>query len=244
MIDPSVEAFEKALCEYTGAPYAIAMKRCCIALKGCCEYLRAMIDIWDYRRGHILLPRYTYEFVPQVLVRSGFVVDCNGCGWAGGYQLWPLPVWDYARRFHPYMYVPGQYQCLSFHRSKILGHTEGGAVLTDDGKAHRWLRQWRDDGRNRSGPYDMIGESGLMYPDVAVNLTLKLHWIKEYTKDFGHPYYPNGPRDLPNSNYPDLSKTDWNGLWRTQSMGSSPSYMNSETKTTNGSLQPGGAFVT
>ena len=72
MNDLSVEAFEKALCEYTGAPYAVAVKRCCIALKGCCEYLRKL------GMNTILLPRYTYEFVPQVLVRSGFVVDCNG----------------------------------------------------------------------------------------------------------------------------------------------------------------------
>ncbi len=106
------------------------------------------------------------------------------------------------------MFVKGQYQCLSFHRSKILGHTEGGAVLTDDWEAAQWLRQWRDDGRKRSGDYNMIGESGLMYPDIAVNLTLKLHWLKEY--------YPNGHPDLPNSDYPDLSKTDWNKLWRDQ----------------------------
>ncbi len=201
MNDPSVVFFEHMLSEYTGAPYAVAMKRCCIALKGCCEYLG---NEW---RG-ITLPRFTYEFVPQVLVRSGFVVHFNDDNWSGGYQLWPYPIWDYARRFRPLMYVPGQYQCLSFHRSKILGHTEGGAVLTDDFEAVKWLRQWRDDGRKRSGDYDMIGESGLMYPDIAVNLTLKLHWLKEY--------YPKGHEDLPNSDYPDLSETDWNKIWHDQ----------------------------
>ncbi len=204
MIDPSVEAFEKALCEYTGAPFAIAVKRCCIALQGCCEYLRAH----TFTPPHILIPRFTYEFVPQILVRSGFVVECDGNRWAGGYQLWPYPVWDYARRFRPNMYVGGQFQCLSFHRSKILGHTEGGAVLTDNYNAADWLRQWRDDGRKRSGPHEMIGQSGLMYPDIAVNLTLKLHWLKHD--------YPNGHEDLPNSDYPDLSKTDWNKIWQDQ----------------------------
>ncbi len=205
--DPSVEAFEEALCYYTGAPFAIAVKRCCIALKGCCEYLRS-IETSGRKERVLYLPRYTYEFVPQVLVRSGFVVECTSNNWSGGYQLWPFPVWDYARRFRPLMYIMGQYQCLSFHRSKILGHTEGGAVLTDDWKAAQWLRQWRDDGRKRSGDYNMVGESGLMYPDIAVNLTLRLHWLKEY--------YPNGHPDLPNSNYPDLSKTDWNKLWQDQ----------------------------
>lgn len=81
-------------------------------------------------------------------------------------------------------------------------------MLCDSEEACKWLRQWRDDGRNRSGWFQMIGESGLMYPDIAVNLTLRLHWLKQY--------YPNGHHDLPNSDYPDLSLTDWNGLWRDQ----------------------------
>ncbi len=89
-------------------------------------------------------------------------------------------------------------------------------MLTDNQDAADWLRQWRDDGRARSGPlrrtyrhvYQMIGESGLMYPDIAVNLTLKLHWLKQY--------YPDGHPDLPNSDYPDLSLIDWNGIWREQ----------------------------
>jgi len=84
-------------------------------------------------------------------------------------------------------------------------------VLTESWKAADWLRQWRDDGRDRDGAFggrQMIGESGLMYPDIAVNLTLKLHWLKKY--------YPHGHPDLPNSDYPDLSLTDWNRVWRDQ----------------------------
>ena len=203
MIDPSVEALEDALCQYTGAPYAVAMKRCCIALKGCCEYLGVR---------EVTIPRRTYEFVPQALVRSGVLVYFDNRRWSGGYQLRPTPIWDYARRFRPGMYIRSQFQCLSFHRSKILGHTEGGAVLTNDWEAADWLSQWRDDGRDRDGSYEgrqMIGESGLMYPDIAVNLTLKLHWLKKY--------YPEGHPDLPNSPYKDLSLIDWNGTWSRQS---------------------------
>ncbi len=204
MNDPAVVAFEKALCEYTGAPYAIAVKRCCIALKGCCEYLKVK---------EVTIPRRTYEFVPQVLARSDILVRFDDRVWSGGYVLLPTPVWDVARRFRPQMYISGQFQCLSFHRSKILGHTEGGAVLTDNFGAMHWLRQWRDDGRKRSGSYNMIGESGLMYPDIADSLEKKLYWRRTYyDKHFGpHP-------DLPNSDYPDLSLTDWNGIWLEQLM--------------------------
>ncbi len=205
MNDYAVADFEEALAEYTGAPYAIAVKRCCIALKGCCEYLGVK---------NVTIPKHTYEFVPASLVRSGITVSFDDRDWNGGYQLWPYPIWDFARRFRPEMYTSGyrgQYVCLSFHRSKILGHSEGGAVLTDDPVAVRWLRQWRDDGRKRSGPYDMIGESGLMYPEIAIALDKKLHWRRTfYDEHFGpHP-------DLPNSDYSDLSKTDWNGLWQDQ----------------------------
>ena len=202
MSDPAVEDFERAICEYTGAPYAIAMKRCCIALKGCCEFLGVR---------NVTIPKRTYIFVPQVLARSGVLVDFDDRDWSGGYRLEPYPIWDYARRFKPGMYQRNQFQCLSFHRSKILGHTEGGAVLTDSWRANDWLRQWRDDGRDRFGCYEgrvMIGESGLMYPEIAVALRLKLHWLKEY--------YPSGHHDLPNSDYPDLSLRDWNGVWREQ----------------------------
>jgi len=207
----TIEAFEAELCEYTAAPYAVTMKRCCIALKGCCEYLRSMVADYDFAKT-IFLPRRTYVFVPQALVRSGFMVGFIDGNWSGGYQLRPFPVWDYARRFRPDMYQPGQYQCLSFHRSKILGHTEGGAVLCDDPLAATWLRVWRDDGRRRArigSLWNMIGESGLMYSEIAEALSNKLHWLKQYHPD-GHP-------DLPNSDYPDLSKTDWNGIWTKQS---------------------------
>ncbi len=202
MDDSAVLDFEEALADYTGATYVVAVKRCCIALKGCCEYLGVKL---------VFLPKHTYEFVPASLVRSGVIINFDDRSWSGGYSLDPYPIWDYARRFQPGMYVRGQYQCLSFHRSKILGYTEGGAVLTDDPRAVEWLRQWRDDGRKRSGRYDMIGESGLMYPEIALALDKKLHWRRTfYDEHFGpHP-------DLPNSDYPDLSKTDWNGLWTKQ----------------------------
>lgn len=221
----TIEAFESELCEYTGAPYAVTMKRCCIALKGCMEYYRATRSSPFFGPAspffgpgwRVYLPRFTYVFVPQTLVRSDFVVDCTGPDWSGGYQLWPYPVWDYARRFRPNMYKAGQFQCLSFHTSKILScDTEGGAVLCDDPIAADWLRIWRNDGRADVEPPYMIGESGLMYSNTAEALSRKLHWIKQYQLTPGHPYYPNGPADLPNSDYPDLSKTDWNGLWKAQ----------------------------
>lgn len=210
MNDPAVLLLEHTLSRYTGARHVIAMKRCSVAILGACEYLRACKPWPDPSvRNTLFLPRRTYVFIPQILARSGFVVSCTGPDWVGGYRIFPSSVWDYARTLRPNMYRPGEYQCLSFHRSKPLGHTEGGAVLTDDPEADVWLRRWRDDGRDRLRPdlHDMIGFPGLMYPGIAAELRNKLHWFKEE--------YPEG-KILPNSDYPDLSLTDWSRLWRKQ----------------------------
>lgn len=82
-------------------------------------------------------------------------------------------------------------------------------MLCDDVRAASWLRVWRNDGRAPAGDRHLIiGESGLMYSEIAEALSNKLYWLKQY--------YPDGHPDLPNSNYPDLSKTDWNQLWKAQ----------------------------
>ncbi len=196
----AVEQFEEALCEYTGAPFAITTTRCTIAIWACLEYYRRYFVA---RPPVISLPRRTYRGVPQAVVRSDHLVGFDDRSWTGGYRLDPYPVWDYARRFTTGMYRPGEYQCLSFHTSKILGHTQGGAVLCDSNHAAQWLRAAFRDGQPRAGgPIgDMIGFFAYMGPDVAG----ALHW------KLGH--LPKSNADLPNSDYPDLSLTDWNRLY-------------------------------
>jgi dTDP-4-amino-4,6-dideoxygalactose transaminase len=97
------------------------------------------------------------------------------------------------------MYVQGQYQCLSFHSSKILGDTQGGAILHDNPEADEWFRKARFDGRTegvapKDDTFDMVSYHCYLSPDVAARLLWKLSVL------------PKHNADLPNDPYPDLSK--------------------------------------
>ncbi len=218
----AVTDFEGALCEYTGAPYAVTTTRCCTALQMALEWVRAR---------EVTIPRRTYRGVPQAVVRSGAVVNFDGRVWSGGYSLEPHPIWDYARRFTSGMYRRGEFQCLSFHRSKVLGFTQGGAILCDDLAAANWFRKGARDGENiysTTETCDMSGFFSYMDPGTAAELHARLHWLPKHNPD------------LPNSHYPDLSLTNWNDLWLRQHTRHFPSYIDYEMRTTGSLSGPGG----
>jgi dTDP-4-amino-4,6-dideoxygalactose transaminase len=99
------------------------------------------------------------------------------------------------------MYAGG-FQCLSFHTSKILGLAgHGGCILHDDEEADGWLRRARFDGRTEGVP---AAEDNVQYPSWHCYMTpataaeglMRLAIL------------PKHNADLPNSDYPDLSKLD------------------------------------
>jgi dTDP-4-amino-4,6-dideoxygalactose transaminase len=146
----------------------------------------------------VCIPSHTYVGVPMSIINAGYGVEFVDEEWFGMYQLSPLPVWDSARYFTSGMYVPGQMQCVSFHATKILGDTQGGAILFDDMHADPWLRRMRFDGRTEGVPpnkdcFTEIGYHCYMSPDVAARLLHKLSVL------------PGNNRPLPNDDYPDLS---------------------------------------
>ncbi len=185
---------ETALCEYTGAPYAVAVNSCTAALLLSCE--------WHARtawRSWVELPRRTYVSVPCSVRRAGFRIKWTDEDWRGAYQLKPLPVWDSARRFTYGMYRAGEFQCVSFSSSKILGIEQGGAILHDNAAADAWFRRMRFDGRTegvdpKDDTFDVVGHHCIMLPSIAAQLVLKLHHLSKHNED------------LPRFDYPDLSK--------------------------------------
>ena len=191
-----VRDFEAALCEYTGAKYAVTVNSCTMAL---------LLAVAWHMRGleHdadrvISIPRRTYVSVPQSIIHAGGIPVFRGEDWCGMYRLKPLPVWDSARYFTSGMHTPQQFECVSFHATKILGDSQGGAILHDDPGADAWLRRARFDGRTEGVPpakdsFDMVGWHCYMSPDVAARLLHKLSVLPDY----------NPP--LPNDDYPDLS---------------------------------------
>lgn len=197
---------EGALCAYTGAPFAVAVNSCTAALLLACAWQLEVVRRKDAgemgvdsgpRRFEI--PRRTYVSVPQSIMHAGGRVAFRDEEWRGAYQLKPYPVWDSARRFTGGMYVPGAFQCVSFHAAKILGDTQGGAILHSDPAADAWLKRARFDGRRegvapKDDAFDMVGWHCYLSPDVAARLLVKLSFLPRFNED------------LPNDQYPDLSK--------------------------------------
>lgn len=200
-----IAAFEQELCAYTGADFAIAVDSCTNALQICCEYLKV---------SDVTIPKYTYRSVPMAILRSGGRVFFDDRKWRGCYSLDPYPVIDSARRFRANMYShvsAPHYVCVSFHYTKILRGSIGGAILHNDAAADRWLRRYRHDGRTdglsvHDDPVDMIGMRCHITPEVAGDLRKRLRVLPSWNHDV----------TVPPGHYPDLSQYDWNGIYDRQ----------------------------
>jgi len=194
-----VRDFESALCDYTGAKYAVTTSSCTMALLLACRWNIKNGVKEAHSSGYVArIPKYTYPSVPMSIIHAGWPVRFTDEEWSGSYQIVPFNVWDSARRFTSGMFEEGQMQCVSFHASKILGDTQGGAILHDNDEADAWLRKARFDGRTEGVfPKDdnfILGYHCYMSPDVAARLLLKLSVLPKHNED------------LPNDDYPDLSK--------------------------------------
>ena len=189
-----VRDLERAVCEYTGAPYCVTVNSCTMAILLAARWCLDRMP----RHTEVEIPRRTYVSVPMSIMHAGAQVEFRDEEWQGAYQLKPLPVWDSARRFTSGMYRAGEMQCVSFHATKILGDTQGGAILHDDIQADAWLRRMRFDGRTegvtpKSDYFRELAYHCYMSADVAARLLLRLHSL------------PMQNADLPNDDYPDLS---------------------------------------
>lgn len=223
-----VRDLEAAICEYTGAPYCVTTNSCTMALTlAVAWHLRD--DPWagyfdgNYEahgnnpvRPAIEIPKRTYVSVPMAIIHAGGRPTFRDEEWLGAYQLKPLPVWDSARWFTNQMYrgmacdakdsllqvdFSGSMLCVSFHTTKILGDTQGGAILHDSPEADAWLRRARFDGRTegvapKDDNFTQIGFHCYMSPDVAARLLHRLTVLPRH----------NDP--LPNDDYPNLAEMD------------------------------------
>jgi len=201
----AVKDFEQALCDYTGAKYAVTVSSCTMALLLACRWHWEFSPIVkDPMFTAITIPKHTYCSVPQSIIHAGFNVAFRDEEWQGYYQLEPLPVWDQARYFTEGMYDEDcreaeEFQCVSFHWSKTLAIGQGGAILHDNPEADIWFRKARFDGRTegiepKNDQLGMIGYHCYMSPRDASDGLSRLSVLPKH----------NDP--LPNDDYPDLSK--------------------------------------
>jgi len=194
------EEFEKELCKYTGAPYAIALDSQSNAI-----FLSLYYE--KIQGKEISIPDRTYPSVPCEIIHAGGKVNfikTEGRTLKGAYQLYPTKVWDSALRFTCDMYIPNTHMCISFTGPyKHLKLSKGGAILTDDESAYKWFKRARFSGRRECSYHedslDMLGWNFYMIPELAtrgillMNSFYNLDGTKKHNEDL----------ELP---YPDLSK--------------------------------------
>jgi dTDP-4-amino-4,6-dideoxygalactose transaminase len=194
------EDFERALCDYTGAPYAVTVDNQSNAL-----FLSMMFE--DIKEKEITIPARTYPSVPCEIIHAGGKVkfkEVKGKTIKGAYQLEPTNIWDSALRFTADMYIPGSHMCLSFTGPyKHFKLSKGGAILTDSLEAYHWFKRARYSGRRECSyhddHFDMLGWNFYMMPEIAarglllMNQFYNMDGTKKTMEDL----------ELP---YPDLSK--------------------------------------
>lgn len=205
---------EQAIGAYTGAPYVVTTTSCTQAILMALAWRLRNDQPWAEHDGNdgseivrrsVEMPRLSYVGVPAAILNAGAWPCFRDEDWQGEYEFtvprWcpsGLGVWDSARRFTSGMYRRGAMQCISFHATKILADTQGGAILLDDPEVDRWLRRARFDGRTEG--IDPKGDQvqfpswhAYLSPDVAARLLWRLSSL------------PRHNADLPRSDYPDLS---------------------------------------
>ena len=194
------EQFEQRLCDFTGAPYAVAVDNCSNAL-----FLALK---WDGIDGkYVTIPKHTYPAVPCEIIHAGGKVNFFDGGdglLKGHYILWGTNVIDSALEFSGNMYVKGFSFCLSFTGPyKHLKLGKGGAILTDNEAAYKWFKRARFSGRNECSyhvdEFDMLGWNFYMMPEVAARGLLL---IEQFFNEDGSPKHV----EPITHRYPDLSK--------------------------------------
>ena len=194
------EEFEKMLCDYTGAPYAVAVDNCSNAL-----FLALMHE--DVSGREIYIPSRTYPSVPCEIIHAGGKVKfipVEGETLKGAYRLKDTLIWDSSLRFTADMYLPGSFMCLSFTGPyKHLKLSKGGAILTDDYNAYLWFKRARYSGRRECSYHtdnlDMLGWNFYMMPEIAARGCLLMANFYDMNGK------PKANEDL-EIRYPDLSK--------------------------------------
>jgi dTDP-4-amino-4,6-dideoxygalactose transaminase len=194
------EDFEKLLCEYTGAKYAVAVDNQSNAV-----FLSLMYE--GIKGITVTIPSRTYPSIPCEIIHAGGKVAfevVEGTTLTGAYQLKPTRTWDSALRFTADMYIEDTFMCLSFTGPyKHLKLSKAGAILTDDKEAYEWFKRARFSGRREMSyhddDFDMLGWNFYLLPEISTRglLLMSQFFNSDGTKK------SNPDITLP---YPDLSQ--------------------------------------
>ena len=199
------EDYEKALGDYTGAPYVVTLDNMSNALFLALYYEKNVKK--SIESDTITIPCRTYPSVPCEIIHAGLKVGfetVEGKTIKGMYQLKGSNVWDSALCFTADMYKPEQHICVSFTGPyKHFKLSKGGAILTDSLEAYHWFKRARYSGRRECSYHDdyldMIGWNFYMMPELAARGLLLMNQFYNLDGSKKH----NVDLELP---YPDLSQ--------------------------------------
>ena len=183
----AVDLFERTVAEYAGSKFAVAVDNCTDALFLCLKYLECHL-----KDDIIKIPKKTYVSIPMTIHNAGCRYKFEDVEWSGAYRLDPYPIYDSALRLTKGMYVEGTFQCLSFHRKKILKLTKGGMILTDDQNAAEWFKEVRAKGRHphenklyKDEIFNTMGWNMYLAPEYAAQGYLIFKDLPEYNAAAG-----------------------------------------------------------
>ncbi len=200
-----VDRFEQALCDYTGAPYAVATD--------CCTNALFLSLLWWTKQSKadewvIAVPKRTYVGVAHAVWNSGNKIMWTDEEWRGAFQLHPTTVIDSAKRFERDMFRgafgginPDVLMCVSFGASKKLPIGRGGAILLADKFAADWIRPRTMDGRTPGEDYK---NPSFVRPAWRMNMT-----PEQAVRGLDLLTYLDDNDQCDWTEYPDLSEATW-----------------------------------
>lgn len=188
----SVGNFEKAVAEFFGAPYAVAVDSCTHGVELALRYTNA---------EEILVPKRTYLSIPFLAEKLNIDRFWKDEDWVDYYYL-TYNVIDAAVLWKPNSYIPNTFMGISFQYQKHLSLGRGGVLLMDNSDAANQIKKMSYDGRLPNIPWreqniDTIGCHYYMTPETAQLGLDKLPKAIETT-----------PRQWVVTDWPDLTKMD------------------------------------
>ena len=157
-----VEKFERAIADYFGAPYAVAVDCCTHGVELSLRYTNA---------GWFECPNRTYLSIPMLSNKLDKPFLFHDYQWQDYYHLTGQVI-DAAVLWKPKSYKLGTFMSLSFQYQKHLSLGRGGMILCETTQQYIDLKKLTYDGRLPNVPWreqdiDSVGYHYYMTPETA-----------------------------------------------------------------------------
>ena len=188
----SVGNFERAIADFFGSPFAVAVDSCTHGVELALRYNNAQT---------ISVPNRTYLSIPFLSYKLDIDLEWRDEEWVDYYYITENVI-DAAVLWKPNSYIPNTFMGISFQYQKHLSLGRGGVLLMDNEDAAKQIKKMSYDGRLPNIPWreqniDTVGYHYYMTPEVAQMGLDKLPKAIETT-----------PRQWVVTDWPDLTKMD------------------------------------